>query len=82
MNDTILFNHNFDNSSIFDSLIKKQKLKQTEEQIILEILKSDIDRVDLNEITSNIMNLLKNNINTALEILEIVNSHDIDLFYK
>ena len=82
MNDSILFNYNFDNSSVFGSLIKKQKLKQTEEQMILEILQTDSDRVDLNEITSNIMNLLKNNIETALKILVIVNHHDLDLFYK
>lgn len=82
MNDSILFNYNFDNSSVFGSLIKKQKLKQTEEQMILEILQTGTDRVDLNEITSNIMNLLKNNIETALKILVIVNHHDLDLFYK
>ena len=82
MNDSILFNYNFDNSSVFGSLIKKQKLKQTEEQMILEILQTDSDRVDLNEITSNIMNLLKNHIETALKILVIVNHHDLDLFYK
>ena len=77
-----MFNHNFENISIFDSLIKKQKLKETEELMILEILKSDIDRVDLEGISHNIMNLLKNNIKTALKIMRIVNHYDPELFKK
>ena len=78
ISDTILFNYNFDNSKVFDSLIKRQKLKSTEEIMILELLKSNIQNIKLENITSNIMNLLKNNVKSALKILKIANNFDKD----
>lgn len=78
--DSLLFNCNFDKNGIFDSLIKRQKLKTTEETMILELLETDIDSVEVGEVTQNIMNLLRNNISAALKILELVGGHDKDFF--
>jgi hypothetical protein len=79
--DTVLFNYIFDNSSVFDSLIKRQKLKATEEVMIIEILKSNIQNINLDSISANIMNLLKNNLDTALKILILADEYD-DQYFK
>lgn len=80
MRDSPLRNCCFDSSGVFAQLVRRKKLKPTEEAVLLELLRSGTTLGDFAEAKRNFMGLLRNNRTAALELLATVGARDQRLF--